>query len=664
MEKKYPNLCSPYTIGKFTFKNRMLGAPMGIGFRDTEGFMSDRTIALYDKIASGGTARVCTIDNPVNRAYGGYGGGFRYDFCDETQSPQFVQSMKKYISTVHRHGALAFTEFTHMASMALPEPGYENIMAKDRIGVVTRTRPDGIEVRGIYGNMIEQVAGEWAHCAGVARDVGFDGCVIHGGHGFLFGEFLSGLTNTRTDEYGGSLENRARFPLLILKRIRERVGPNFLIELRLSGEEEIPGGITRDETVEFCKMIDSIPGLVDILHISAGIHHNPRYNVRVTAGFYYPPFCNAELAAAVKANVNNCAVGVVGSINDPDTAERLIEEGKTDFIFMARQLLIADPFFPRKVIDGRPELIQTCLRCHSCRKDDGCCAVNPFTHTDFASRVEYLPQKALEPKKVVVIGGGPGGLRAASVAAQRGHNVVLFEKSGKLGGTLAFTDFENHKKDLRLYRDNLIRRTEKAGVDVRLNTEATPELVALEDPYAIIAAVGASPIVPKIEGIDGKNVMQALDVFANLDKVGHKVTVIGGGLVGTELAIHLASSGREVTVIEMRDRVTPELNTGTGISHSNPATHILIMLEKLGIKTATGYTCTRILPAGVEAVANKTKTLFEADTVIHCVGMRPNNELAESFRGLSNQFFVIGDCRSAGTVKEAGHEGYFAAMDI
>ena len=255
-------------------------------------------------------------------------------------------------------------------------------------------------------------------------------------------------------------------------------------------------------------------------------------------------------------------------------------------------------------------------------------------------------------------------MRAASVAAQRGHNVVLFEKSGKLGGTLAFTDFENHKKDLRLYRDNLIRRTEKAGVDVRLNTEATPELVALEDPYAIIAAVGASPIVPKIEGIDGKNVMQALDVFANLDKVGHKVTVIGGGLVGTELAIHLASSGREVTVIEMRDRVTPELNTGTGISHSNPATHILIMLEKLGIKTATGYTCTRILPAGVEAVANKTKTLFEADTVIHCVGMRPNNELAESFRGLSNQFFVIGDCRSAGTVKEAGHEGYFAAMDI
>ncbi len=664
MQKEYPNLCSPYSIGRFTFKNRMLGAPMGLGFRDTEGFMSDRTIALYEKIASGGTARVCTIDNPVNRAYGGYGGGFRYDFCDETQSPQFVQSMKRYISCVHRHGALAFTEFTHMGSMALPEPGYEHIMAKDRLGVVSRTRPDGIEVRGIYGDMIEKVASEWAHCAGVAKDVGFDGCVIHGGHGFLFGEFLSGLTNLRTDEYGGSLENRARFPLLVLKRIRERVGTNFLIELRLSGEEGIPGGITCEETVEFCKMIDAIPGLVDILHISAGIHHNPRYNVRVTAGFYCPAFCNAELAAEVRANVRNCAVGVVGSINNPDTAERLIAEGKADFIFMARQLLLADPFFPRKVIDGRDELIQTCLRCHSCRRDDGCCAVNPFTHTEFASRVEYLPSKVIEPKKVVVIGGGPGGLRAASTAAQRGHSVVLFEKSLRLGGTLTFTDHESYKKDLKLYRDNLIRRTEELGVDIRLGVEATPELVSAQSPYAVIAAVGATPIVPDIEGTDRENVMQALEVFEHPERVTGRVVVIGGGLVGTELAIHLASAGRSVTIVEMRELIAPELNTGLGISHGNPATHILLMLDELGVRMETGCVCTRILPAGVEAQRDGVSELFEADTVIHCVGMRPRSDLAESFRGLSPLFFTVGDCHRVGTVKEAGHEGYFAAMDI
>ena len=395
----YPHLFSPITVRGKTFKNRILLAPMG-NFDDEAPYrMGDASIAEYARIADGGAARIVTGENDVE--YGSAVSSHHWFFIDTAPSEELRESVQRYADACHERGALAFVHFGHMGMFArdydhLPEQQLKMQEAfgappvpkhadgtpytyKKPMGPVemTMSEPwdgvtsnklnmdssDGKHVYAMTRQDMEELADALAHCVSVAKACGVDGITLHSGHGFLFGPWISKRFNTRTDEFGGSMENRARFPILCLERMRQAAGEDFILEMRFSAEEDlgpithkeyIPGVVTLEDSVAFFKELDKHPGLLDIAHISGGLHTQPIYNTRVTASALFPPGLNVESAAAIKAAVKNIKVGVVGSLGDPALCEEVIRDGKADFVILARQLLIADPDFPKKAEEGRP----------------------------------------------------------------------------------------------------------------------------------------------------------------------------------------------------------------------------------------------------------------------------------------------------------------------
>ena len=698
---KYPHLFSPVTIRGKTFKNRILVAPMGIEEDDNGGAMTQRGIEFYEDVAAGGCARVCSGENDVSPGTAVRG---MYHFYVDVSAPDFKESIQSYADACHRHGALAFTSFNHMGiymrAMGSDMPGsgeggpggeggipmfrmprradgtpYE--MPKEVKGpsAMTICEPhdgitkydfrapgnDGKEVGQFTEADLEQIADDYAHCALVCRQCGLDGMVIHGGHGFLFGQFVAKRTNKRTDKYGGSAENRARFPIMCLQRIRDAVGEDFIVELRFSGEENIDAIskreylkdiLTLDDTIAFFKEVDKHPGLLDIAHISGGVHVVPSLNTRVTANSYWPMGMNVECAAAVKKEVKNFHVAVVGSLADPALCEEIIASGKADFVVMARQLLIADPEFPNKAQAGQDDEINNCLRCVSCRSN-GYCSVNPVDWMiDDRSTLHIVP--AAEKKKVAVIGGGIGGLKAAEVAAKRGHQVVLFEKESCLGGILRYTETDCHKKDIRRWLGHMINRVKNLGVDIRLGIEAAGEAVKSENADAVIVAIGGKVKDLPIAG--GEKAIDSLTAYLEPEKVGNTVAVIGGGLTGCEAAIHWQGLGKKVTLISRSAELMPRVK-GDG---QNVNTHLITLFE-LGVDQIKGVACKEVTDSGVVL---EDGTVIKADTVINAGGMTENAAAAEEFRGCAPKMYIIGDCREAGLITDAVRSAYEAAMDV
>ena len=654
--KEYPNLFSPIKIKGITFKNRLAAAPLTSDNCIADNRPNDQGIAFYETRARGGFAQVTVGEAAVDWEYANRTDAFN-NISDP--NPKYWHSGAFYELTmaIKRHGAVASMEMSHSGAANHPK----NIIGhKNPIGPTGYVREDGITVDEMDEAMMNRVADNFAKTAKYLKLVGFDMCMIHGGHGWLLGQFLSPFTNKRTDRYGGSRENRARFPIMVIDRIREAAGPEFLIEYRLSGEELVEGGITIEDTVDFAKRIEK---KVDIIHVSVGIYHL-HVESRTFSSMYDPHGCNVHLAEAVKKAVS-VPVAVVGGINDPAMAERIIAEGKADFVALGRQAL-ADPEFPNKALTGRSDEIAPCLRC-------GCfspmpqiegeitpphtfqCTVNPVSSKEF--RMSLAPA-VKGVKKVLIAGGGPGGMYAAVTAAERGHRVILVEKTDLLGGILKFTDTDTYKFDLKRYKNSLIKRINKLKIEVRLNTEATPELIERENPDVLIVAVGSQPIAPHIPGISGPNVMQALDIYRDPEKAGKSVVMIGGGLVGCETGLHLAALGKSVTLVEMMDKLAPDATESHRIA-------LFAMMDK-AIKSYTGMRCTEITAKGIKAITKDGAEKFiEADSVVYAVGMKADSEKAFSLcRAASKQYFLIGDCVSPRKVKEAVHEGYHAAMDI
>ena len=695
----YPNLFSPLTIRGKTFKNRILVAPMGIEERGEMGILSARGIQYYEDIAAGGCARVCTGENDV---FPGTAVRGCYNFYVDEPGEKFRESFRAYAEVCHKHGALAFTSFNHtgayMRVMPAGGPGgsggpggpggppmmfempkhadgtpYE--MPKQIMGVsdlVIDEPDDGITrrdqrggnnngnvVHGMSREELETLADQFAHCARIAKEVGLDGIIIHGGHGFLMGQFISKRFNKRTDEFGGSMENRARFPIMVLQRIREAVGEDFLIELRFSGEENLspisdmnnlPGLITIEDTVGFFKELDKYPGLLDIAHISGGLHMVPAQNTRVTSNSYYPMAYNVPAAEAVKKATKHIAVAVVGSLSDPAVCEEIIASGKADFVVMARQLLIADPAFPNKAREGQDAFINNCLRCTACRCS-GVCAVNPVD-TMLAPHDSLIVQKADKQKSVAVIGGGIAGLKAAEVAALRGHRVVLIEKEPELGGILRYARKEPHKTDIVRYLNHMVERVELLGVKVETDTTATPGSVKAHRPAAVIVALGGVEKPLPVPG--GAKVKTALSCYFHPEQVGQAVIIIGGGLTGCEAAIHWAEQGRQVTLLSRSQELLPRV-PGDGQCVN---TH-LILLHERKVQVVTGCAVTAVMENGVET----TKGRFEADTVINASGMA-ENPAAEAFRDCAPEVKMIGDCVAPGLIGNATKAAYEAAATL
>ncbi len=688
---KYKSLFSPITIRGKTFKNRILVAPMGTDDEAAGGYVSQSCAYFYERVAKGGAARVCTVEAPIN-----YGTANRncLTFFDDEPSMGFRRNMGLYSDLCHRHGALAFTSFTHNGIYMHPEvPLFKGPVPKDAQGndkpvdksgnfygpsemilnepwdgITTGSMPtgnfDGRHILAYTRAQLEQIADDYAHCAAVAKSVGMDGCIIHAGHGFLFAQFVSRRTNRRTDEFGGSMENRARFPIMCLERIRDAVGENFIIELRFSGEEHISplterrfleDTITIEETVEFFKELDRHPGLVDIAHISGGMHCVPVYNTRIISNSFFPPAHNVENAAKVKAAVKNMAVGVVGALGDVQTCEDIIASGKADFVIMARPLLIADADLPVKAQRGEDEEINNCLRCSGCR-NTGSCSVNPLG--PFEPESFYTIGRSDTPRRVTVVGGGIAGLKAAETAAKRGHSVVLYEKEYRLGGIPRYADHDPFKREVRVFRDSMIRRIKKLGVDIRLGTEATPELVASDGPFAVIAAVGGTFRPLEIDGMERANLLNSVECYTRPELVGQSTAIIGGGLTGVECAVHLASTGKKVTLISRSERLARNIRDG------NINTQLLL-LDKYGVEILKGCACTGFDGGRVHARFTDGRSVsVSADTVINATGLSAQTELAESFRYCAPMFFAIGDCTGPSFIAKSIRDGYFAALDI
>jgi NADPH-dependent 2,4-dienoyl-CoA reductase/sulfur reductase-like enzyme len=473
--------------------------------------------------------------------------------------------------------------------------------------------------------------------------------LIHAGHGWLLEQFLSPATNARNDDYGGSLENRARLALEVISAVRRAVGSDFPIELRISAQEYIGGGYPLSDIISFSKLAED---KIDLLHVSTGSHANSFYKTHLS--MFDERGLNVRYAEEIKKHVK-IPVAAIGGLNEPQMLDEIIASGSADAVVMGRALL-ADPYLPRKAMTDRDDEIVRCCRCFLCMAERlitglRVCALNPVIGAEYEHN--FMPPLTA-PKKVLIAGGGPGGMQCAITAAQRGHEVILCEKSDSLGGALKAERGVPFKSDLYGFIATKALQMEKAGVDIRLDTEVTKELAAQIAPDALIIAVGAQPFFPAIPGIT--RAVPADDLPDCTHKVGQKVVIIGGGLVGCETALHLAHTGRDVTVVEMGGVICPD---------ANPR-HRPILVAELE-KSVTCFTDTCVTEVTGEDVLCETaagKKQTPADTVILAAGRRANTETVDSLRDAAPYVETIGDCVTPGNVANAVFRGHYAALGV
>ena len=509
-----------------------------------------------------------------------------------------------------------------------------------------------MEVGELTPEMIDDIVAAYGRTAGLAKRAGFEMIMIHGGHGWLINQFLSLYFNHRTDAYGGSLENRCRFARRVLESVRAAVGPGFPIEFRMSGSELFEGGYTLEDGVAIARELEDC---IDLLHVSAGTYQRGFGDTHPSK--FKEHGCNVYLAAEIKKHVK-IPVATIGGLNDPQQLEEIIASGKADVVYMARALL-ADPFLPNKVMANREEDIVRCLRCFTCMAERAAtstrrCTVNPLIGRELEGDVVYpAPVK----KKVLVAGGGPGGLYAAYTAARRGHQVILCEKESEVGGILKSEQALPFKYEMYQLSGTYAKLAREAGVKFRLNTEVTAEYVEKESPDALIIAVGFSPLVPPIPGLKGDNVVVVNNYYLEKDKVTDDVVVFGGGLAGCECAIHLGQEGKRINLVEMRDQLAPDANVR----------HRPLLLKEIDkyVTVHTGCKGLEVRPDGGLCEDKEGKQILVPGTSVICaLGQRSHTDVVEALRGTAPFVRVIGDASRVSTITNAVYWGYHAALDI
>ena len=645
---KFPLLTSPIRIGNVFFRNRMFSAPMGATDITADCSPGPRVQGFYELRAKGGAAAVTVSELVVHpETDGSHMLHLNLETVGNLAAHTFVAD------AIRRHGAVPSIEFSHSGQYAGTYMADKNKKASlNQWGPSDGVRPDGRPVKGLSKEQIADIVKRYGDTAALAKRAGYEMIMVHAGHGWLINQFLSPYFNHREDEYGGSFENRLRFAREILTSVRNAVGKGFPIELRMSGSEMFEGGYGIEDGI---KIAQGLEDLVDLIHVSAGSYQFGFFSTHPS--MFSEHGVNVHLAAEIKKHVSK-PVATVGAINDPYQMEEILREGKADVIYMGRELL-ADPFLPQKVMAGKEENIVKCLRCFTCMAERPTtftrrCAVNPLVGRELEG-MDVTP--AYKKKKVLVAGAGVAGLEAAITAAKRGHEVILCEKSDKVGGILKSEQAIPFKREMYELGLTLERQAIEEGVEIRTGTLVTPEYVENEHPDALILAVGSNPLIPPIPGIDSDNVVIVNNYYLDKDKVGDSVVVLGGGLAGCECAVHLGMEGKEVHLVEMRDTLAPDCNIR----------HRPILMKQIDtyVKPHTGYAGLRITPDGVVCrTSSGEEVLVPGKTVVCAVGQRANRADVDRLHLCAPFVREIGDCVRPANITKAVYEGFHAALDI
>lgn len=648
MKRKFPHLSSPITIGRVTFRNRMFSAPMGGTDITNDGCIGPKSTAFYELRGKGGAAAVTVSECMVHPKTDG-----SHAYHLDTTILNSLAAATYTADAIHRHGAVPSLELSHSGMYAgtyMTDKTKQHEM--HQWGACDTVRADGVKVKALSEEMIQEIVEAYGQTAVLAKRAGFGMIMIHGGHGWLLNQFLSPYFNKRTDKYGGSLENRCRLAKEVLQSVREAVGPGFPIEFRMSGSELFEGGYDLEEGVRIAQNLESY---IDLLHVSAGTYQRGFGDTHPS--MFKEHGCNVYLAAEIKKHVS-IPVATIGALNDPEQMEEIIASGKADVVYMARALL-ADPFLPRKIMENRDDEIVKCLRCFTCMAERAAtstrrCTVNPLIGREIEGN-EVRP--AVVKKKVLVAGGGPGGLYAAYTAARRGQQVILCEKEAELGGILKSEQALPFKHEMYELTGTYEKFARNAGVEIRLNTEVTAELAEKENADALIVAVGSTPLVPPIPGLDGENVVIVNDYYKQKEKVTDKVVVFGGGLAGCECAIHLGMEGKEVHLVEMRNELAPDANVR----------HRPLLLKEIDkyVMVHTGCKGMEVTKEGIICETEEKKQILVPGTSVICaLGQHSRTDIVDTLRDCAPYVAVIGDAGKVSTITNAVYEGYHAALDI
>ena len=672
---KYEHLFKPIQIGGTVFRNRIFGAPIGHPHLSPEQYITADGIAWFERKAKGGSASVNVGSVLVDNAHGAVGPLMRAD------DPTALPSLYRLANAIQSQGSVAVAEILHCGAnsyhskFALGNEIYGAFDCKNGIGMDVKAMPE---------EMIEKVIEAHADAAAFLKYAGFGMVTLHAGHGWLLNQFAC-PENTRNDQWGGSIENQCRIIVKTIDRIHQKCGRRFPVDVRLSGAALVDGGYDLDYAIEVAKQLE---GHADMLNISVGVHEDPEVIIRTIPSMFMEDGANLKYAAEIKKHVS-MPVATLGGFTDPEHMEEVIASGQADIIYTSRAV-IADPDMPLKAMNGKEDEIKKCIRCFSCYsahvgKLEYCCALNPENGTEHT-----IPDAApAVKKKVLVVGGGVGGMQAAISAAERGHDVVLCEKSDRLGGTLRCEEKVSFKQNLQKYLDTQAHILSKSPVEVRMNTEVTPEMAKQMKPDVIIAALGSTAVKPNIPGIDKPHVMCADEAFLHEEKVGHEVTVLGGGLVGIELAIHLSQNGHKVRILEMAN----SLNDGGNTIH---ALALNREIRELGIEVHTSTKANEITDTSVigeyvgdafsvpscetinkailqsccfglqhkSPLEEGTLQEFTSDTVVYAIGQKPMQTKALEFYDCAPEFYAIGDCVIPKNITQATKMAHSIARNI
>ena len=660
MHSPYPHLLAPIKIGKFILKNRMQSSNSLPHFsQGPERYPADPTLNHFVGRARTGAAFItfAGMDDNINMP----------PFPDTLDMPHFpdfdihdAQCQNYIIEMIEGMHAVNSIVSGSLFS-ATRNFYYENENGEVELVSGACARSNGPTAMGDAGiddslsvETLTKIAKSYGQQTAIYKRLGFDAVTIHMSYrAQLPGQLLSPLTNFRTDEFGGSLENRARFALMMLEEVRKAAGNDMLIEIQFSAEE-IEGGYDAEEGIEFLKLAEKYVDIVQVRSPEGDPNHPIPFELEKM------PFL--EMAAKIKAAGLDFVVSNVGGYFDPALADKAIAEGKVDMVAMARAW-ISNPNYGELLYADKADEIIPCLRCNKCHgrgeRDvlTTTCSVNPKFGLEAVDK--YLCTEPTEVKTVGIIGGGPAGMRMAMYLADRGHKVTVYEKEAELGGAIRHSDYVDFKWTLKDYKDYLIRQLDKKGVNVKLNTCVTPEMIdGLYD--VVVAAVGAQPIIPRIPGADGANVTVATDAIMNSEKIGKNVVVIGGGEVGVETGMFLANQGRNVTCIEMRDTLAADCTKIHYRSMFQEAWETTKGFSFILNATAKEITADHVTYTDKDGVDHE----IPADSVVLSVGMRSKDEEALRFYGTAKQFFLVGDCKKPGTIQTTNRNVYAIAMNI